>query len=422
MRISAYHARRARVESPGAAFAIPRLPIDRYGLLLGLALVVLFLIAWQRVSAHPGLLGADIGNYLLTERKVFEGDPTGLGFLRPPLVAIPIWIATALLELETATKALAVLAWLATGIPVYVLMRRLTGRDGVGGLIAAFAAVAYLLSTPFAGMLVWGWITFLALALALVPLVALPLLGDLGRREWGRIVLLATVLMLVAATHQVTTLFVAVWLLLAGGGLVLIEDRRALWLLARAVPVTLLLSIWLVPLYLQVGGGAEGSFLGTGLRGWSELSVGFRFFFRDPHAGFWLALVVLATVEMLRRIAFAGSPEDRRSGVLLGSMLLASLGLFAVDGDLAPRMPYYAALPIWALSASALAGALRFAGRRAWLAMPAGGLAMIGLAVLAGLLTVRFDERLEGSLSFWVARAVERETVVLGGAGASSRD
>ena len=129
--------------------------------------------------------------------------------------------------------------------------------------------------------------------------------------------------------------------------------------------------------------------------------MGFRFFFRDPHAGFWLALVVLATVEMLRRIAFAGSPEDRRSGVLLGSMLLASLGLFAVDGDLAPRMPYYAALPIWALSASALAGALRLAGRRAWLAMPAGGLAMIGLAVLAGLLTVRFDERLEGSLSFF---------------------
>ncbi|MCH7512243.1 MAG: hypothetical protein IIB19_07760, partial [Chloroflexi bacterium] len=137
----------------------------------------------------------------------------------------------------------------------------------------------------------------------------------------------------------------------------------------------------------------------------SEVFANVRFFFRDPHVGLWLALLGLAAVEVLRRLALARRREDRRATVLIGAMLLAALGLYATDGEFGRRMPFFAILPLWALSASALSAALHVgigaAGARRWLTVPAGGLFLAGLGVLAAALLTPFGESLKGSLVFY---------------------
>ena len=374
------------------------------------------------MTESDGVLGADTANYLTTMRRAFGDDPSGLGLQRPPFVALPLKLAVAVLPVVTATKALAMLSWLISGFAVYALAKRISPY--APGLTALMAGSGYLLSTMFAGMLVWGWLSFVSLAL--VAVVALLLTSEPAARGWWRHAFaLGITLDLVASTQQITAAFVGLWLVIYGVGLLALRDRAAIRMLIGA-GLTALAAGWaLIPLYLGLRGATDGSYQSVGFRGWDQLWAGFSFFFREPHVGVWIALSALAVVGLAETAR--ALPGGRRVALMMGSMLAAALLIFAVNEALAFRMLYFVTIPVWTLGAVALSAIAARGSRRitrwpagarsfATLARPAG---IAAAALLAIVLFGRFDARLTDSMRFYgfldarhvdVAEYIERTT------------
>ena len=381
--------------------------LDPYDVAFLALSVALFLVVWDRVTEFPGLLGPDNGNYLLTMRRVFGDDPTGLGVQRPPLIALPLKLATSIFSLVVATKLLAVLAWLAAGVPTYYLIKRLVGAGPGAKACAVTGAVGYLLTTMFASMLVWGWITFLGMAF--IPVIALLLVSDSAARGWSGMLVLGAVLALLASAHQVGAMFVVAWLAPVCVGLLAMRDWRTLRLLVGGGLVGLLASWWLVALYLDLGGGTDERFASLGLRPWDTMSAGFTFFFRDPHIGLWFALLALAPVGLVRLAAAGAAARGPQAAVVMASLLIVPFALFASNEALSGRMLYFAALPMWALAsvavaalAQAVAGALSRGRMRSrllvWVLRPAFAVALVALSLV---LFDHFDARLSGAMRFF---------------------
>ena len=374
---------------------------------LAAAIAVLLWLTWTRVTSTTGVLGADTANYLLTMRRVFGEDPTGLGLQRPPLIAFPLKLATSVLPLVAATKALALLAWAAGAVPAYFLIRTLVGPGGRSGVFALAGAVGYLLTTMFAGMLVWGWITFAVLAL--IALIALLITDAPARGGWRRSLLLGLVFALLVGTHQIGTLVVALWLALSVPLLVVLRDRAALWLLVRSAAIVALLSAWLIPLYLALANRPGEETAALGIRPWAELLSQASFFFRDPHPWFWILLLALAAVGVVAAAAPRAGRHRRRGALLMVALVVAPLLPFASNEVLAGRMLYFTVLPVWVLAAVGAAAAERLASNMLSRTRTGAGFVtstlrpavVVALVALMVVLFGRFETRLAGAIGFY---------------------
>ncbi len=339
---------------------------------------VLFIITWKAVGSISGVLGVDIGNYLLTMRQVFGDDPTGLGLLRPPLIAVPLKLFTALMPLVTATRAAAVAVWLLMGFTGYRLIRALVGKDTVAGVVSLFGGLGYLLGHMFATMLVFGWVSFLGMAL--IPLVAMAVMRGVqdGGKRW--MLLLAVTATLVLGTHQFTAVLVVLWLGLFGAGALLLRERVAVLFLAKSAVLAALLSLPLVPIYNALRAGTDSRFTSLGFQGIGGLWASLAWFYREPGIWFWLTAMGLALLGAVAIARDGERPAGRLHAWLLCSLLLVPLLLNAVSDSMGQRALYYSYLPIWALgSVAAAAGIQQFATAPALATQQ--GILLLGLAV-----------------------------------------
>ena len=331
--------------------------LDVYDGAFLVAVVALYVVVYGTVTAGSGVLGADNGNYLVTMRKVFGDNATGLGLLRPPLIAFPLKIATSVFPVVTATKVLAVLAWLAVGFPMYRLTRTLLREVPLAGPLAVVGGVGYMLSSGFASMLVWGWLTFLGIAL--IPVIAILLLKSSDGGSWKLAVLLGAVLAILAGAHQVGAIVVAAWLLSYALALLVWRQWKPLTLLLKSGIFAAVFSLWLLPIYLSMPTGTAERFTSYRLEEWGAAWTRISFFYRDPDVTFWLALLSIAVVGVGLLAIDKRRPAARLQALTMGSMLGVWLLLSATTNPLATRTLYYAYLPMWAMAAFTLAVVIR---------------------------------------------------------------
>ena len=329
--------------------------LDRYDIAFVVLMALVFALAFRTIASQPSIPGADIGNYLLTMRQVFGDDPTGLGLQRPPLIAVPLKIATTLLPLIIATKVVAMLVWLFAGFTGYLLIKKITGGGVVGNTGAVIGGLSYLLTTRIIAMAVWGWITLLGIAL--VTIIALLILRGNRDPTWKSAALVGAAIAILAGTHQVS-LFVALWWM-SGYTLALLAFRRwkELIFILKSGLLALAFSSWLIPLYIKLTANATGDSVTAAFRSLDEIKASFSFFYDVPDPGVWIALAVMAMIGLGM---LAVEPTWRKSALVLGSMLLTFCLLIFAPGVWGARALFYAYLPIVALATVTLVAAVNW--------------------------------------------------------------
>ena len=360
------------------------------------ALVTILLgTVFHTVSNGTGVMGADVANYLTTMRQVFGRDPTGEWMARPPLIAVPLKIATTLLPLLTATKLLAVIAWLASSIPVYALVRYANGEGALSRLGAVAAAAAYLLSGVFATMIAWGFITFLGILLTGV--VAALLTRGVPGGSWRAAASVGAVVALLAATHQVSLAFALWWLASFGIVVLLLRRWRAFAFLAKCGVCSAAFSAPLIPLYLHLSRNTGQSSGSLALRQVTEFGPHIAYFHSTPSFGLWAAVYILALIGIWR-LSRGVHPE---AALVLGTMLGAWVPLTFASGVWGGRALYFALLPLWVLATSGGLGVIEGALRRSaapvwtWLVRL---MVATGTVFLLNVMSLDFLDRLRGSV------------------------
>jgi hypothetical protein len=193
-------------------------------------------------------MGGDIANYLSTMNALFGHDVTGLGLLRPPLIALPLKAFTMAFGDLTGVKVLGVLLSVALGIPFFLLARRLCHP-----WMAVVVTLLFVLTPAYSDMLIWGYLTMFGILFIMLTLHCLLLL--LERPSILNIALTGLFASFIVGFHQLSLAFFAPLCLLLFLAL-LVFNRQGLLKnyksVIAAVVVAIVLSMPYLPIYLRL--------------------------------------------------------------------------------------------------------------------------------------------------------------------------
>lgn len=346
----------------------------------GYALLSLFLVAsYLRLLPVTRFLywGADFGEYFLVTRLLAEGAPlprpyAGWGVTYPEFPGMNVLVAAvSWTGVDLAAAAVLVVPVLAalTVVPVFLLGREVTGRDGVGLLAAAIVAVAmphvYPTSHPIPGAL--GDLLFVTGLLLLLRLPRDP-------RTWG---LLALVALALVPVHHLTSYFLLLSVFLVAVLRVLLGGASARAIRSEVALLALLVAVNVA--YWTLFADSFRDFLGVGRFPWWVTAT---LLLLLP-----LALLPLAALRRgIRRTYRPSFPLPGRGPWILAvtsltaAALLAVLTVTVVPGTTIP-VP-----PVALLSAAPYVGLFLLAapGRRFFDFLP-GGLVVTGAFVALNL-------------------------------------
>lgn len=315
---------------------------------LSICLVVISIIRYSIVAHHLDM-GPDMANYLTTMNSLFGHDVTGIGVPRPPLIALPLKLATLVFGDLTGAKLLGVLTSVAIGLPFYLIARRVSRP-----WIAVAVSVLFVLTPAYANMLTWGYITLAALFFMLLALHFFLLTFESPSKR--NIFLAGLFASFVIGFHQLSAAyFVPLLAILIAAFLLARRDqaRRSLVPLSAAAAVAVLLSIPYTPIYLrmlrlQSTGPDEASAP-------AATTVGFA-------AGLdglpWLWAIMVGVALALGAAVWLWR-KDKNTSILLGVLLIYPLALMLFTlpqpfTELNRRAHYLIYVPIWATAGLAL--------------------------------------------------------------------
>jgi hypothetical protein len=315
---------------------------------LSICLVVISIIRYSIVAHHLDM-GADMANYLTTMNSLFGHDVTGIGVPRPPLIALPLKLATLVFGDLTGAKLLGVLTSVAIGLPFYLIARRISRP-----WIAMAVTVLFVLTPAYANTLTWGYITLAALFFMLLALYFFLLTFESPSKL--NIFLAGVFASLVIGFHQLSAAyFVPLLVILIAAFLLARRDqaRRSLAPLAVASAVAVLLSIPYAPIYLrmlrlQSTGPDEASAPATTTVGFAAGIEGLP----------WLWAIMAGVAVALGAVVWLWR-RDKNTSILLGVLLVFPLALMLFTlpqpfTELNRRAHYLIYIPIWAAIGLAL--------------------------------------------------------------------
>ncbi len=336
----------SRTSSPGPRLAGLRAHLP--SLALAACLTIVFAIRCVSVLRHYDM-GPDMANYITTMNTLFGHDVTGVGLLRPPLIALPLKLATLVFSDLTGAKLLGVLISVAIGIPFYLIARRVSRP-----WIAVPVTVLFVLTPAYANMLTWGYITLAALFFMLLALYFFLLAFESPSKR--NIFLAGLFASLVVGFHQLSAAFFVPLLVILIAALLLARRdwaRRGLMPLTAAAAVAFLLSIPYAPIYfrmtrMQSSGPDDPS-----------ASAATATPFAAGMAGLpWLWAIAIGVVMALGALLWLWR-RDKNTSVLLGVLLVftSALMLFTLPQpftELNRRAHCFIYVPIWAAVGLAL--------------------------------------------------------------------
>lgn len=211
--------------------------------LLGAALALSVAARLVLAAGYPAL-GDDTGTYLASMHFATGTDQSGSAFLRPPLVGYYLVPFTHLFGDLPGAKLAAIVASLLPAVPFYLLVRRILRP-------APSAALSLLLvwAPPYADMLAWGFLTFLAIAAGLLSFHFMLKAEEAPERATTHWALAAATGAIVFYTNQTA---VPVYLLIAGVyALLSLRSPRTVGPILTGAALGLVLSLSAVPYYIH---------------------------------------------------------------------------------------------------------------------------------------------------------------------------
>lgn len=312
-------------------------------------LCVILLVAFVgnlRVATRHSLVTADGANYLYTMQQVFGLDFAGVGVLRPPLIAVPLKLASLVVGPLRGITAVGLMISVGVGVPFYLVARRVSSP-----LMASLSAGLFVLTPEYSSMLGWGYITMFGIFFSLFAFHFL--LQAIDDPCWRNIFLSGLMASMIAGFHQVSIiLFLLV--MAAFSLLLLFADhknlRRVFLPLVSSGLLAAILAIPYVPSYLdqmrQASGGSEILLLlPSGVQGATALVTRVLHYY---HPGqLWLLAFPAAAVGLVTMHRY-----DRRVQLLVVSALMVTFSLGASQSvTAANRAMYFSYIPVWLLFA-----------------------------------------------------------------------
>lgn len=282
---------------------------------------------------HDGLLGVDVGAYLLSKNAVLGNEPTGADFPRPPLA--PGWLLvpfTGLLGDDNGYKVWGALFSMVPAVPVFLLTRRY-----VGDWPAVFAVGFLAVDLAHAEMIVTGALPLIGFGLLGLAWWAVAGLAESWDRK--KVLVLVAVVGLLPYVNQTSTGLAAITLPVFIAALALYNKdiRGTLKRTAPPLAAGAVLGAGAAPWYLGVAPGSGlVHYPGPWLFLASDPSVWMQFFVAFP-LGLWLA------------VRSTGPPVVRSLGVVI---VVLALGMVWLSTDetiinLTYRSRYLLALPFY---------------------------------------------------------------------------
>jgi len=312
------------------------------------SLATIFAVRYVLVRQHLDM-GPDIANYLTTMNTFFGHDVTGVGLLRPPLIALPLKLATLVFGDLTGAKLLGVLTSVAIGLPFYLIAKRISSV-----WIAVAVTILFVLTPAYADMLTWGYITMAGLFFTLLALHFFLLTFESPSKR--NVFLAGLFASSVIGFHQLSTAYFIPLLVILIAALLLArrdQARRSLMPLTAAAAVAAVLSIPYLPIYLRMvqmhaSGPDDASAPATTTAGFAAGLDGLPWLWAIMVG---VALALCAAVWLWRK--------DKNTSILLGVLLVFPLALMLFTlpqpfTELNRRAHYLIYVPIWATAGLAL--------------------------------------------------------------------
>jgi hypothetical protein len=304
--------------APGTASTTPRSAWSRPSrtdlrrlpdLLVGIGVVLIIFWRWSLVTAFPGPIGVDSGNWLRLGQAML-GHIDIQDVVAPPLVPALAWLMDIAVGPLTTSRLLPVAASVAPTLGLWWVLRDVR-RD----VLAALAALAIAVVTPTAAAFAWGGVPQL-LGLGLLP-IALWTVAQAAvspsRRAW---LLAGTTAALVGLTSTLVTVLLASGVTALLSVALLRTGRAALsGVFAASAPLLPVAGLYVIILSrMSLPEGRTTA--ATGMR---ALQHGLG----EPHAT-WLALLALVAFTLL-------STVNRRE-TTPAMLLMVALAAVAVAG------------------------------------------------------------------------------------------
>jgi hypothetical protein len=345
--ISGYDHTRDSTTSPAV---VPRTtPLERLKphlptLVLLASLSIVFILRYMAVRQHLDM-GQDIANYLTTMNTFFGNDVAGTGLLRPPLIALPLKAFTLVFGNLNGAKLLGVFISVAIGLPLYLIVRRVSHR-----WIAVAMAVAFVITPAYATMLSWGYMTMFGIFFTLLALYFfVSILESPTKRN---IILAGICASLVFGFHQLTAaFFVPLFVVLFAALLLLNRDLllKNIMPFMAGIGVAAILTVPYVPLYVHLLQMQSTESSNTALS--ADLFVQFAhgvWYMPWVWAAILGIVIALASIVWLRRC-------ERIMATLLAVLLIFPLVLMVFTlpppfVELNRRAHFFLYAPIWAIT------------------------------------------------------------------------
>jgi hypothetical protein len=294
-------------------------------------------------------MGPDIANYLTTMNTLFGRDVTGVGLLRPPLIALPLKLFTLIFGDLVGAKVLGVIMSIAIGVPFYLIAKRISRP-----WIAVAVTILFVLTPAYSNMLSWGYITMTGIFFTLLSLYFFSLVLESPTKK--NVVLAGLFASLTAGFHQLSAaFFVGLFVVLIVLLLLFNRDRlmKNIVPFTAAVAVGVILSLPYVPVYIRLLQMQSSEIGDPALSAISMVQ-----FASDLRYLPWLWAIVIGAAIALSSLRWL-SRHDRSMTILLGVLLVLpfALMLFTLRPpftELSRRAHFFVYVPIWALTAFVL--------------------------------------------------------------------
>ncbi len=313
-------------------------------LVLVASLSIIFALRYMLVVQHMDM-GPDIANYLTTMNTLFGQDVTGLGLLRPPLIAIPLKLFTLAFGDLTGVRILGILISVAIGMPFYWLAKRISHP-----WIAVATTTLFVLTPAYSKMLTWGYITMTAIFSILLFLHFF--ISVLEKPSKFNIILAGVAFSLVAGFHQLSFAFFLFLLLVLIIALALFSRQS---LLRNPGPVLAslaiggILSIPYVPVYVRLLGMQQAGAPSSSISIAPLVDLGFHLLYLPVLLGIVLgiALTIIGLFWLWHK--------DKNRAIVVGTVFLFSLvlSLFLLPppfAELNRRADFFMYIPIWLIA------------------------------------------------------------------------
>ena len=313
-------------------------------LTLFVSLTAIFILRYALVR-HNLDMAPDTANYLTTMNTLFGWDVTGIGLLRPPLIALPLKAFTLVFGDLTGAKLLGVLLSVSIGIPFYLIARRICRP-----WIAVAMTILFVLTPTYTSMLSWGYITMTGILFILLALYYYLLVIESPSKL--NILLAGLFASLVAGFHQLSLVFfVLLFVTLIAASFIFnrAQFKRNLvpFMISAALGVGLCLPY--VPVYVHM--------MQMQSSGASSAVPLVQFASDIP----WLWAIIISAALALVILASLGR-NDRSMAILLAVLIVLPLILMIFPlrppfVELNRRAHFFLYVPIWAITGLVLSRA-----------------------------------------------------------------